>query len=101
VDSQNNPLERHKMVQEEFLEKLGLALTDAEVNALLEGNAVSVEQLIENHTLTEIGTALIRWDTLAKDRRCNDGEVYMWPFGCVPTPDFIPLSFRLPRDWLS
>lgn len=100
MDSQNSPLERSRNVREEFFEKLGLNLTDEEVNILLEGDLLSIEKLMESHTLKEVGTALISWDALTQARNCPPDEVYIWPFGCFPLDRLdAPKGFRLPSDF--
>lgn len=86
----NSLPDRNKIVREEFLNKLGLELTDIEVNKLIDGGSLSIEQLMQNRTLTQVGTALIRLDALSTTRRCPEGTIYIWPFGCVRIPDWMP-----------
>jgi hypothetical protein len=86
----NNLSDRHKIVRKEFSNKLGLELTDIEINKLIEGESLSIEQLMENRTLTQVGTALIRLDALSATKQCPEGSTYIWPFGCVNDTIFTP-----------
>ena len=86
----NSLPDRNKIVREKFSNKLGLELTDIEVNKLIEGESLSIAQLMQNRTLTQVGTALIRLDALSTTKQCPDGTMYIWPFGCVKIPDWIP-----------
>jgi hypothetical protein len=69
--SQNEQLERQNAVREAFSQSLGLMLVDSEVTSLLEGKTLSLEKLMEYHSLTEIGTLFIRLDTLLRVNRTN------------------------------
>jgi len=51
-------------IREAFADKLGLRLSDAEIILLLSDKTLSFEQLAQEHSLTELGTALIRLDAV-------------------------------------
>ncbi|MEG4343626.1 hypothetical protein QUB70_10090 [Microcoleus sp. A003_D6] len=51
-------------IREAFADKLGLSLSDAEIILLRSNKTLSFEQLAQNHSLTELGTALIRLDAV-------------------------------------
>lgn len=51
-------------IREAFADELGLILSDSEIKLLLSDKTLSFEQLTQNHSLTELGTALIRIDAV-------------------------------------
>ena len=60
MPEQKKNLEQFNAVRKAVSQSLGLTLTDEAVAEVLEGNSLSLEQLSQNHNLTEIGAALIR-----------------------------------------
>lgn len=66
MSEQEKNLEHPGAIREACSQALGLTLTDEMIAGVLEGDSLSLNQLSENHNLTEVGTALIRLDGLAK-----------------------------------
>jgi hypothetical protein len=64
MTSQNEDLSFRAKVIEVLSQSLGLIPTDLELATLLKGEALSVEQLMNSHSLTEIGTLFIKLDAL-------------------------------------
>ncbi|MBN3884136.1 MAG: hypothetical protein HWQ44_14470 [Nostoc sp. JL34] len=57
-------IERQNAVRENFAKSLGLRLNDSEVAILLKGEVLSLQDLLRDHSLTDIGNLLIRLDTI-------------------------------------
>lgn len=57
-------IERQNAVRENFVKSLGLRLNDSEVGILLKGEVLSLQDLLKDHSLTDIGNLLIRLDTI-------------------------------------
>jgi hypothetical protein len=67
MPEQEKNLEQVKAIREAFSQALGLTLTDEIVTEVIEGKPFSLDRLTENHSLTEIGTALISLDAISKN----------------------------------
>lgn len=86
---------------------LGLDLTDSEIASLLSGGSLTLDLLAQEHSLTELGAALIRLDTLQRISRnaheCPPGTkpsgLPSPPFArCIPTGKTTPIDLRLHTD---
>jgi hypothetical protein len=78
-------------VREAVSQALGLTLTDNMIGKILEGESLSLDQLTEHHTPTEIGTALIRLDCLSKIFPAKDEAslrvcIGRWCWNFMPIP---------------
>jgi len=85
---ERNP-EQLNTVREAISQALGLTLADDAIARILEGESLSVDQLTEYHTATEIGTALIRLDGLSKmfpDKNETSLRVRIGPWSWVIMP---------------
>ena len=61
-----NNLENMSGVRDTISQSLGLTLTDDKIAKVMEGKSLSLDELLKHHTLTELGVALIRLDSLSK-----------------------------------
>jgi hypothetical protein len=66
MSEQDDKIEQISVVRDAISRALGLTLTDDAIIKVLEGEPLSLDQLTEHHTPTEIGAALIRLDGLSK-----------------------------------
>jgi hypothetical protein len=100
-------------VRDEVNNLLGFQLSDEEIRTLLSGEALSFQKLVQGRSLSEIGKALIRADTLnhlplgsveaeeAEEAECRKGgcRVIRNPFTGEMITCFcvgrLPLEFRL------
>lgn len=64
MTSQNEDLSLRAKIVEVLSQGLGLMPTDLDLVTLLKGETLSLEQLMDDHSLTEIGTLFIRLDEL-------------------------------------
>ena len=103
--------DRSNAIREITTRYLGLTLSDLNIEALLIGKSISLGDLLQEHSLAEIGAALIRIDMLGQVSRnegwckpCPPGEIGCVPI-CIKLPNRPPqesvLEFRLHPDWLE
>lgn len=95
MPNQDKPLKGKEASREALSQVLGLNLSDDTVDSLVNGEDLSFELLSKHHTLTEIGTALIRLDALCIERtEANPCQCYITlPNGkqcCYPCPEVPP-----------
>jgi len=76
MPNQDKLLENKAAFREALSQALGINLADEIASDLLDGKNLSLEQLAKDHTLTEIGTALIRLDALRTRRAEESCECY-------------------------
>lgn len=62
---------------------LGLELSDAEVDALLSGEALSFQKLTKSRSLSDVGTALIRADALSRSVQESSFSSLRCRRGCI------------------
>jgi hypothetical protein len=74
------------------IEQFGLNLSDSLIETLSEGKSISIEDLLQEYSLAEVGTTLIRMDMLNRSKLdkswckpCPPGEI-----GCAPICVKIP-----------
>jgi hypothetical protein len=109
----DSQLERQEAIREAVEQLLDLILSDQEIATLLEGKALSFEQLFQSHSLTKLGGALIQLDSFLRLNRGNQESSGCNP-GCRPVPPPpLPklfclcvekpsvMEFRLHPDWLQ
>jgi len=84
--------EAFREAREALSQALGLNLADETAEKLLKGEDSSLEQLTKHHTLTEIGTALIRLDAIGVTRTEEPCECFRiilgvkWCYSCTQKP---------------
>ena len=104
----DDQLTRRNAIRETASSYLGLGLTESEIATLLLGDSLTLEQLAQERSLTELGTALIRLDTLRQIHRNTDNCPQGKKPSYLPSPPFekcIPdgksIDLRLHTDWLK
>jgi len=93
MPNQNNSLKGKEASREALSQALGLNLADEITASILDGEDLSIEQLSKHHTLTEIGTTLIRLDALSVKNIEKSCECFLILFGkkfCYPCPQIPP-----------
>jgi hypothetical protein len=105
MSNQDESLSRQDEIHEAIFQALGLRLADSTLANLLEGERVTFAELAGSHSLGELGTMLIRIDTLGRIRnnsrelatnnQCG-GHCIPCPFGpCCVCIDLIAPLFEL------
>lgn len=77
MPNQDNSLKRQDAFCEACSQALGLKLADETKTKLLNGEELSLDELSKHHTLTEIGSALIRLDALSLRQTEESCECYI------------------------
>jgi len=109
MSNSGNPRDHSNAIREITARYLGLALSDLHIEALSTGKSISLGDLLQEHSLAEIGATLIRIDMLSQVSR-NEGWCKPCPpgeLGCAPICIKLPhkptqesvLEFRLHPDW--
>ncbi|MBE8968468.1 hypothetical protein IQ277_20255 [Nostocales cyanobacterium LEGE 12452] len=68
----HNQFESENPVWKTFSESLGLKLNDSEMEILLQGEELSLQELFRNHSLVEIANLLIQLDIMLHDINQKD-----------------------------
>lgn len=61
-------------IRNRISETLKLNLTDSEIEALLAGEVITLDYLLQNHSLSEVGTALIQADALQSQESTEQAD---------------------------